>query len=240
MRLVRRDGQDHAHQNYQTSVRPQRNNSSHRLEVRFVQTNLDSVRPAVNPIGGSGTSEGRDGACTPKWLADLLPRYDLDPCSNNRSHIRARIHCDLASGDNGLDSVVWGIGGQIVGMEPRRPGILCEGGSRLRPVLAGWSVFCNPPYARWQVLRWVRHYLHTNFTFLLRWDPSTDWFEELWPHCWGAWFPWQRMNFEPPPGVKFSSNPFPHALYFKERPNDETYAKLATRGYFCRRDQLPN
>lgn len=79
----------------------------------------------------------------------------------------------------------------------------------------------------------MRHYRHTNFTFLLRWDPSTRWFEELWPHCWGAWFPDERLEFEPPPGVTFSSNPFPHALYLANRPPPHVHSALAACGYFA-------
>lgn len=30
-----------------------------------------------------------DSWCTPKWLADALGPFDLDPCSNERSHIHA-------------------------------------------------------------------------------------------------------------------------------------------------------
>lgn len=159
----------------------------------------------INPIGGS-QDPVRDGACTPKWLADLLPTYDVDPCSNPRSHIRAR---------------------ERVMLERRQDGLRISAGSAM-------TVFCNPPYSRGQVIQWVHRYQNTDFTFLLRWDPSTKWFATLWPLCWGAWFPNLRMNFEPPPGVKFSSNPFPHALYFAEKPV-EAYNGLAGMGYFVKR-----
>jgi len=43
------------------------------------------------------------------------------------------------------------------------------------------------------------------------------------------------MNFEPPPGVKFSSNPFPHALFFSQLPDRDTYEGLAERGCFVQR-----
>lgn len=45
------------------------------------------MNPAAHP------DEGTDGWCTPKWLADALGYFDLDPCSNARSHIRADVTC---------------------------------------------------------------------------------------------------------------------------------------------------
>lgn len=157
---------------------------------------------AVNVFGGAGEDEGRGSWCTPKWLADLLGEFDLDPCSNSRSHVWATTRAILEDGDDGLS--------------------LCT--------CIEEEVFINPPYARGQVIRWVKHWRHTRFTFLLRWDPSTDWFAELLPHCTHVWFPEQRINFEPPPGVKSSSNPFPHALYMRDPPADRL-ARLAPRGY---------
>lgn len=41
-----------------------------------------------------------DTWCTPKWLADMLPEFDLDPCSNSRSHIRAKARHTIET--NGL------------------------------------------------------------------------------------------------------------------------------------------
>jgi hypothetical protein len=47
-----------------------------------------------------------DANCTPKWLADMLyeshGEFDFDPCSNPRSHIRARWSWGLEKGINGL------------------------------------------------------------------------------------------------------------------------------------------
>lgn len=43
-----------------------------------------------------------DSTCTPKWLADMLPDRDLDPCSNDRSHIRARWSFSLEKKLDGL------------------------------------------------------------------------------------------------------------------------------------------
>ncbi len=178
---------------------------------------LSRVRLGAGGPGALSVSD-RDSWCTPKWLAELIGEVKLDPSSNYRSVIRAKWHCDLASGDDGL----WG--------ETGRGMFVCEGGSRVTSVGAVDPVFINPPYSRGQVLRWVKHYRHTRFIFLLRWDPSTEWFAELYPHCTHVWFPDRRINFEPPPGVKSSSNPFPHALYLRD-PSEELKARLAGAGY---------
>ncbi len=43
-----------------------------------------------------------DSTVTPKWLADMLPETDLDPCSNERSHIRSRWSYSLEKKLDGL------------------------------------------------------------------------------------------------------------------------------------------
>lgn len=92
------------------------------------------------------------------------------------------------------------------------------------------QAFINPPYNRGEVIKWVLHYRHTNFTFLLKWAPDTRWFTELIGYTTHVWFPVdERIEFEPPPGVSASSNPFPHALYLKNPPPGRLQ-RLATRG----------
>ena len=44
----------------------------------------------------------RDTYCTPEWFAELLPSVDIDPCSNPRSHVRARRRLMVENGDDGL------------------------------------------------------------------------------------------------------------------------------------------
>ena len=44
----------------------------------------------------------RDCWATPKWLTDLLPTVDLDPCSNAQSTVKASTAYDLARGEDGL------------------------------------------------------------------------------------------------------------------------------------------
>lgn len=44
----------------------------------------------------------RDCWATPKWLTDLLPSVDLDPCSNAQSTVRALRTYDLSRDEDGL------------------------------------------------------------------------------------------------------------------------------------------
>ncbi len=160
----------------------------------------------------------RDSWCTPGWLVDLIGHVDLDAASNERTMVDAEQYCRVDEGDDGLwDAMGTGAYRVLGGRIPQR----CGPETR---------VFINPPYSRGQVVRWVKHYRDTQFIFLLRWDPSTEWFAELYPYCTHVWFPDRRINFEPPPGVKSSSNPFPHALYLRD-PSEELKARLAGAGY---------
>lgn len=43
-----------------------------------------------------------DAQCTPRDLALDLGTFDLDPCSNPRSHILARVSFQLERGEDGL------------------------------------------------------------------------------------------------------------------------------------------
>lgn len=142
----------------------------------------------VNVRGRSG-DDNRGTWCTPAWLCELLGKFDLDPCSNPRSHVRATAHLALEDGDDGLAAA-----------------------SRVAP---GLRVFVNPPYESGAVMRWIEAYRHTRFCFLLRFDPSTDWFVELYRSTSLVCIPRRRrINFEPPPGVQASSQTFPHALFY--------------------------
>src|SRR5688572_12375262 len=108
---------------------------------------------SVNQFGGSGEKDGRDGACTPLWLAKLIGRVDLDPCSNDRSHIQANDVVRFDLGGDGLHN--YGkYPGQFRRKQRREPTDQAE---------PGWRVFINPPYARGQVGKWVEHYKHTRF-----------------------------------------------------------------------------
>ncbi len=161
-----------------------------------------ALGPAVNVHGGSGDVT-RGTWCTPKWLCDLMGIFDLDPCSNERSHVHAALVCmnrPHVPGDDGLE------------LAKRITQKTCR-------------TFINPDYADGSVIRWVQAYCHTDFTFLLRYDPSTAWFKALLPHTRYLWFPLgRRINFEPPPGVKSSSSTMPHALFLRSPPNDALQA----------------
>lgn len=83
-------------------------------------------------------------------------------------------------------------------------------------------VWIQPPYDI--VLAAIAHYGHTRFTALLRLDTSTLWFEQLYALSEVIMVPRRdRLEFVPPPGVKPSSNPFPHGLYYR-RAEDVTPA----------------
>jgi hypothetical protein len=139
----------------------------------------------------------RDSWCTPRWLADAIGEFDLDPCSNPRSHVKARKTYQVERGEDGLDP------------------------SSFR-LMGSCRTFINPPYSRDQVQRWIDAYKHTQFCFLLRFDPSTKWFQDIYDASGLIAIPrGRRINFEPPPGVSASSNVFPHALFYRN-PSDAT------------------
>lgn len=132
--------------------------------------------------------------CTPKWLADLLGEWDLDPCSNDRSHIISRRKFDLANGQNGV---------------------------ALAPFVApNTRVFANVPFSSGNVIDWIKAYRHTRFCFLVRMDLSTQWFAELYPWVGAIVVPHERINFEPPRGYwhlgpdAVPGSMYMHALYF--------------------------
>ena len=107
---------------------------------------------------GSASLNSSDQWCTPKWLADALGPFDLDPCSNLGSHIQAT-RCALDHEDEGFrDGLKHGW--------IRRDG---------RPD----SVFVNPPYSNvgpWAA-RLVNH--QGPWVALLKLDPTTRWWAHL-------------------------------------------------------------
>lgn len=146
----------------------------------------------------AGAAPDRDSWCTPKWLADALGPFDLDPCSNPRSHVQADRKLMLEHGDDGLLHVESD-----------------EASTRaLKRPYAEVRAFINPPYSSGQVMRWAQAYAHTRFCFLVRLDPSTAWFRFLYQRSGIVCVPRKRVNFEAPPGVKAFSNVFPHVLLF--------------------------
>ena len=97
-----------------------------------------------------------DNWCTPKWLADLLGYWRLDPCSNQFSHIMSYARCQL-DGEHrdvvGLDGLAYDWSGQ--------------------------SVFVNPPYS--DPLPWCRKLRDHDAPWcaLLKLDPSTRWWAAM-------------------------------------------------------------
>lgn len=95
-------------------------------------------------------TEGTDGWCTPAWLAEVLGAFDLDPCSNARSHVRASDSLARERGEDGL-AEHWG----------RR------------------AVFVNPPYSNvhpWA----AKLAVHDGpWVALVKLDPTTKWWARL-------------------------------------------------------------
>ena len=151
----------------------------------------------------------RDTWCTPRWIAEAVGEWDLDPCSNSRSHIRAAQSCNLMRGEDGLAFAA--------------------------DVGPGARVWINPPYSAGQVIRWIRAYRHTRFCFLVRLDPSTEWFAELYAASSLILVPaGRRVDFDPPPGVKASINPFPHAMFYASREDATEQIRALCFAWSCR------
>lgn len=157
----------------------------------------------ANVAGGSGEPD-RGTWCTPKALAVAVGAWDLDPFSNPRSHVAAAHRCQLENSGDGFGDGS-GAGSFRVSNRPAE-----YAGPEMR-------VWLQPPYERRFMLDVVDHYKHTRFCALLRWSPDTEWFARLWPHVrLIAFLRGERMEFEPPPGLEASSNPYPHALYYAD------------------------
>jgi hypothetical protein len=177
------------------------------LERDLKPANMRRRRRAANLNGGS-KDPARGMYCTPKWIADIVGAWDLDPFSNPRSHIVSTERCMLEDGGDGL-------------LDPRRPGSYRRSGDHVELVAgANKRVWLQPPYEI--VDEALAHYGHTRFCALLRFDPSTNWFQKLYRLTRLVCVPRRkRINFEPPPGVTVSENSYPHALYYA-RPEDAT------------------
>jgi hypothetical protein len=148
--------------------------------------------------------DGRGSWCTPKKYAEAVGYHWLDPFSNSRSHVLARLTCELERGDDGFG----------FGDPQHAPGSFYTQAHGYQCASAVSRVWLQPPYDI--VLAAIAHYKHTRFTALLRLDPSTEWFDELHAASELILVPrGDRIEFDPPPGVKASSNPFPHGFFYK-------------------------
>jgi len=163
-------------------------------------------------VRGASRDPLRGEWCTPRWLAEAVGPWDLDPFSNARSHVVATHACWLERGDDGFGDGT--------------PGSYYRAKVGQSYADASTRVWIQPPYARGFVSRVFEHYGHTRFCALLRFDPRPPWFDAFYnaaelvavlrrtPDG-------KPFGFEPPPGVTASSNTFPHALFYR-RAEDAT------------------
>lgn len=121
-----------------------------------------------------GEVDSTDAQCTPRSLALALGRFDLDVCSNPRSHVLADRSFMLERGEDGL-AAEW---------------TLADG----QPAL----VFCNKPYSHpdpW-CERLRAH--QGGWVALPKFDSTTGWWRDLMASG-ASWAPFRRrLEFERP------------------------------------------
>lgn len=144
---------------------------------------------------------GSDSWCTPKWLCDLLGRFDLDPCGSEESHV----HCKQRYGlDIPLD-----------GLELDWDG----------------SVFVNPPYSNplpW-ARRLASH--EGPWCALLKLDPSTKWWAALMGATPTVAPFRKRLKFERPGRDGMTANFPSVLIYSAWRPSSELVQHLWLASY---------
>jgi hypothetical protein len=119
-------------------------------------------------------ADSTDAQCTPRDVANDLGRFDLDVCSNPRSHILADRSFMLEYGQDGL----------------------AEAWTRLDGSPA--SVWCNGPYS--DPLPWCERLRQHSAPWASLWklDTTTRWFAELMASG-ASWAPFRdRLRFERP------------------------------------------
>ncbi len=134
-------------------------------------------------LDGDGMST--DEWCTPEWLADAVGSFDLDPCSNASSHVRAELRCSLS-----FDT-------------PYNDGLTFAWDS--------FSIWCNPPYSN--VLPWARKLAAhpAPWVALVKLDPSTRWWAALMEACPTVAPFRKRLKFE---GAQSMTANFPSVLVY--------------------------
>ena len=153
----------------------------------------------------------RGAWCTPEPIAKAVGPWDVDPFSNDRSHIIATVTCELERGDNGFG---------LESVDRRVPGRYFTKAGGHATADHATKVWFQPDYG--DVLEAIAHYKHTRFCALLRLDTSTEWFDVLHGCSKLILIPkGNRIQFDPPPGVEASSNPYPHGLFYRHA-NDAT------------------
>lgn len=144
----------------------------------------------------------RDSWATPPWLTALLPAVDLDPCSNDRSTVRADRAYDLARGEDGL-ALPW-----------------------------SGSLWINPPYSDvlpWAE-RLIASPDVTACGVLINVDPSTRWWRLLTGRLSIALLLTRRVQFDPPPGVQSTTNNKAQAILMDHRFHSLCTQSLLARG----------
>lgn len=197
---------------------------------------------SAGSVRGASGDPARGSYCTPRYVAEALPTFDLDAFSNDRSHIRARVSLALERGEDGYGSGA-GAGAFLARSEQLANDQRTAGfalvmqatpiGFTLLRATSTTRVWIQPDYT--DVLRACRHYLHTRFVALLRFDPRPEWADLI-----GGASEWigvlsnspgrSSFEFEAPPSVTASSNTFPHALYAR-RYEDVTQGMKALCSY---------
>ena len=183
--------------------------------------------------------EQRGAWCSPpEWCERAMAGkpFDVDPFTNPRSTLEALLKCMLERGDDGfgLDkrsevgafyinpencSQCQGTGcvvdpDRIATAEVESDALVDCDACGYHIADENTRLWFQPPYDI--VIEALQHYGHTRFVALLRLDTSTVWFTMLWQLAEVIMVPRRdRLDFVPPPGVKASSNPFPHGLYYR-------------------------
>lgn len=187
--------------------------SAVRETAQRVEAGADAgERKPANVFGGS-KDPARGTYCTPKKWAEAIGPWDLDPFSNPRSHILAADHLSIERGDDGLlDLAAPGSFYRAPRTVDEKKIALFNREAFMSIATASTRTFWQPPYEL--VAECIAHYGHTRFCALLRFDTSTEWFRRLWALTTVVCFPLERLDFEPPPGIESSANPFPHAFFY--------------------------
>lgn len=184
-----------------------------------------TAQPSPTSVRGASGDPTRGAYCTPLYVADACTHagahpFSLDPYSNERSHVHASLQCWLDRGDDGFGDGSPGsflLAPGSARVVPQTVDVLSEDAQLLRAT-ARTRTWLQPDYVRDFVLRAIRHYVHTRYVALLRFDPRTEWHDLIGEAS--EWIgvlsnsPGERsFEFEFPPGVTGAGNTFPHALY---------------------------